>query len=168
MQTLFLCSIFLQVEAEIWKTAQNSINTWFNWRSQFHTTVLLSLAVYTMSLKWAVVPRLSIQQYPGNHALHLTISPSVSIFPRGTVPMLPVQQLTFIYNPSWAQDFPKEWIWWEKIRSIGNMSTNHTLASKQIQLLLNNLLVFKSTQQRCFIMWKDTSKFERNPLSTCR
>jgi len=66
----FLWSIFIRVEAVIWKTAQNSNITWFNWCSQFHTTVLLSSAVYTMSLKWAVVPRLSIQQYPGNRGLH--------------------------------------------------------------------------------------------------
>lgn len=112
MQTLFLCSIFIQVEAEIWKTAQNSIITWFNWRNQFHTTVLLSSAVYTMSLKWAVVPRLSIQ-YPGNCGLHRTISPSVPVFP--------VRQVTFIYNPRLSTRLKHNG---KKIRSIAAIKTD--------------------------------------------
>ncbi len=94
----FLCSIFIHVEAEIWKTAQNSIITWFNWATNF-TQLFFSPQLWTQWAGRAVVPWLSIQQYPGNWGLHLTISPSVPVFPRETIPMLPVLQDIFTYIP---------------------------------------------------------------------
>ncbi len=45
----FLCSIFIHVEAEIWKTAQNSIITWFNWATNF-TQLFFSPQLWT---QWA-------------------------------------------------------------------------------------------------------------------
>lgn len=152
----FLCSISIQVEAAIWKTAQNSIITWFNWCSQFHTTVLLSSAVYTMSLKWAVVPRLSIQQYPGNHGLH----PSPCLSSRNNSHTSPTTLACRLSQSAFTTDEYNGGKLQVLQLSFKQMSTKHTLATKWNPINIEHPVCFLTYTTKVLRYWKDTSQFD--------
>ncbi len=131
----FLCSIFIHVEAEIWKTAQNSIITWFNWATNF-TQLFFSPQLWTQWAGCAVYRGLASSSIQATGVF-------TSLYEVKPFPCFLYYRTPSLTSLVWAQHLNITKTKWSiAAKSLEQMSTNHTLASKWNPIIMKKPVCF--------------------------